>query len=460
MKRVLIVDDERDIRWILKNVLKQAGFIPDEVEDGKGAIKIVQKDPPDLVLLDLKMPDMNGMEVLEKMKKIDEEIPVIIITAYGDVKSAVKAMKLGAFDYISKPFDNEEIVFTIQKALNTYNLTHEVKLLRRRLGERLEVKGLMGDSEKTQQLLAQIKKVAVTDLTVVIQGESGTGKEIVAQLIHKHSKRSEKPFVAVDCGTLPENLVESELFGYEKGAFTGADRKKLGHFELAQEGTLFLDEISNLSKSTQSKLLRVLQEKKIMHLGGKWTIKVDVRIIAVSNINLDELVKKGQFRADLYHRLNQFTIRVLPLRDRKEDLDTLSNYFLKQANKEFSKKIKGFSSEAFQFLKIYNWPGNVRELINVVRRAVLIAEGIIQTHHLPLNIQTFGGLHKESYGKRRGKGGKIRTLKYATRKAMEEVERNIIKEILFQVKNNKVTAAKMLGIDRKSLYNKIHKYKL
>ncbi|MFZ2937698.1 MAG: sigma-54 dependent transcriptional regulator, partial [Candidatus Omnitrophota bacterium] len=308
METILIVDDNQDMRFTLSNILKEEGYETITAGDGERAIKEVKHKSPNLVLLDIKLPGMDGMKILEDMKKIDKDLIIIMLTAFGDVQGAVRAMKIGAFDYITKPFDNEEIVLIIKKALQTQYLSKEVEVLRKRLGEKTAIEEVMGESPQIKQVLNQVNIIAPTNMTVILQGESGTGKELISQMIHQKSKRKDKPFIAVDCGAIPETLVESELFGYEKGAFTGADERKEGKFEQANGGTLFLDEISNLTDGIQMKLLRIIQEKKVQHLGGRKDIKIDVRIIVATKTNLSEAMRVGKFRDDLFHRLNEFHI--------------------------------------------------------------------------------------------------------------------------------------------------------
>ncbi|MCD6384546.1 sigma-54-dependent Fis family transcriptional regulator [Candidatus Sumerlaeota bacterium] len=447
MERILIVDDNKDMRFILSNVLKDEGFDVTAVGDGIRALKEVKENPPALVLLDMRLPGKDGITVLEEMKKIDKDLLVIMLTAYGDVKSAVQAMKLGAYDYITKPFDSEEIVLVIRKALHTRHLSKEVETLRKRLNEKTEVEELIGDSPEIKQVIKQVKIIAPTNMTIILEGESGTGKELIAQMIHQESHRKNKPFVAVNCGAIPETLIESELFGYEKGAFTGADTKKEGEFERANGGTLFLDEITNLSLPAQAKLLRVLENKCIQHLGGKKLIEVDVRIIAATNVNLNEEVRTGKFRHDLFYRLNEFYITLPALRERKDDIPLLAQYILDKANQEFNKKIKGFSPEVMRAFLNYSWPGNVRELKNVIRRAVLLTNSeYIKPCHLPPHIIT----SPESSG-----GLKSLEQRLSLNDITRRIERELIVKALAEAGGNKTKAAELLGIHRKALYRRL-----
>ena len=374
METILVVDDDRDFRFNLSAILRGAGYDVRTASNGRQAIKEVARCAPSIALLDFRLPDMDGMKVLEGIRKIDRDLLAIMVTAYSDIKGAVRAMKMGAFDYIAKPFDDEELILIIKKALETRSMSQELERLRKRLGESQDVEESMGKSPRIQQILRQVEIIAPTNMTVVIQGASGTGKELIARRIHQMSRRRDKPFVAVDCGALPETLMESEFFGYEKGAFTGADGRKDGKFEQAHGGTLFLDEITNLSEAVQMKLLRVIQERRLQHLGGQREISIDVRIVVAANGLLSEQVRKGRFRDDLYHRLNEFQIELPRLAERMEDIPILAKCFLGGANREFHKEVKGFSPEAMKCILNHAWPGNVREFMNVTRRAVLLAD--------------------------------------------------------------------------------------
>jgi DNA-binding NtrC family response regulator len=451
MDKILIVDDDKDMRDILSNLIGSDGYKAITASNGRKALIETRAHSPDLVLLDVRLPEIDGLKVLEEIKKMDKDIPIIMLTAYDDVKGAVQAMKSGAFDYITKPFDNEEMVLNIKRALQTRYLCREVENLRRRLEEKTASARFMGENPRIKQVLNQVKLIAPTNMTVIIQGESGTGKELIARMLHEESLRHDKPFIAVDCGTLPENLVESEFFGYEKGAFTGADKRKEGSFESASGGTLFLDEMSNLPLSLQVKLLRVIQERKVQHLGGTKQIKLDVRIITATNAILADEVKKGRFRDDLYYRLNEFNINLPPLREREEDISILAKYFLEEANLEFNKKIEDISGEGMKSLLNYSWPGNVRELRNEVRRAALLTDSnYIRGINLPLDVTSNCEKIYPSAGLDKGL-----SLREATKKITEEAEKKLIKEALAQAKNNKSKAAKILKIDRMTLYSKI-----
>lgn len=452
MQTIIIIDDDPDMCLALSELLKEDGYNVLTACNGGDGIKFIEEKRPDLVLLDYRLPDIDGMKVLEEIKKIDKKIPVIMLTAYGEIKSAVQAMKSGVFDYITKPFENEEISLVIKKAVQVQKLGREVEILRQRLDEKKEFPALIGKSPVMEEVYEQIKRVAPTDLTVFLCGESGTGKEQVARTIHCGSSRRGKPFITVDCGSLPDTLIESELFGYEKGAFTGADRAKLGQFELAEDGTIFLDEITNLTTATQTKLLRVIQEKEIQHLGGKKKIMTNARIIAASNLPLEKAVDEGRLREDLYHRLNEFTIQLPPLRERGKDIVLLVNHFLKECNEELHKNIKEISSKTLVFLEKYSWPGNVRELKNTIRRAVLLADDFILPQHLQVSLRTTTSLEKLEK--------KSASLKKLKNKTVESAEKKAIQETLLKTGYHRGKTAKMLGIGYRTLYNKLKKYGL
>lgn len=452
METVLIVEDNKDMQFILSNILKDEGYKVSIAEDGKRALKEIERCNYNLVLLDIRLPGMDGMQILDKMKEIDKDLSIIMLTAYGDVKGAVKAVKLGAFDYITKPFDNEELILVIKKALNTQYLSKEVKILRKQLGERIDSEHFMGESAQIKRVLNQVNLVLPTDMTVILQGESGTGKELIAQMIHQRSSRKDKSFVAIDCGAIPETLVESEFFGYEKGAFTGADERKEGKLEQANGGTFFLDEITNLSDTIQMKFLRVVQERKVRRLGGKQDIEIDVRIIVATNFDLAEAVTIGRFRDDLFHRLNEFCINLPPMREIKGDIPILAHHFLKEANKELNKNIKGFSSEVMAEFFNYHWPGNVRELKNAVRRGVLLTESeYVMPNHLSLQlIKPETGIKFTPFLE---KGDSLK-------ETMRKLERDLIVQALKQVNHNRVKASELLQVNRKALYRKMKSLEL
>jgi DNA-binding NtrC family response regulator len=445
-ERILIIDDNEDLRFNLTNLLGLEGYTTTAASNGVKGLEEVRTSQPAVVLLDMKLPGMDGMQILEELKKVDNEIIVIMLTAYGDVKSAVRAMKNGAYDYLTKPFDNEELILTIRKALDARKLSKEVAALRRRLEEKHYTEAVVGESEAFKKVLKQVEVIAPTNMTVVIEGESGTGKEVVARMIHEKSGRKGKPMIAIDCGAIPESLVESELFGHEKGAFTGAHSQKEGKFELAQGGTIFLDEITNLSESSQIKLLRVLQERKVQRLGGKKDIRVDVRIIAASNVKLEAAVVSGKFREDLFFRLNEFCIQLPPLRERRKDIPVLAKYFMEDANREMGKDITGITPEAMEILLDFPWRGNIRELKNVIRRAVVMCEGShIGPEEITLRIIPKG----EQAAELSGNG------EYGLEEAIRELEKEMIANALRKANGNKAKAAEILRLGRKKLYRKM-----
>ncbi|MCK4417161.1 MAG: sigma-54-dependent Fis family transcriptional regulator [Candidatus Latescibacteria bacterium] len=450
LKEVLIVDDEKDMRWTLSNVLEKGGYKVSEAEDGAQALTTLRMSSPDLILLDKKLPEMDGIRVLRKIREVDSAIPVIILTGYGDIRSAVEAVKSGAYDYLTKPFDNDDLVLTIGRAIEKRELSLEVKLLRQRVGRIESLQPLMGNSDQVKRVCRQVEKVAGIDFTVLIQGETGTGKDLVAQAIHNLSPRKEGPFIAVDCGAIPDTLVESELFGYEKGAFTGAHGRNQGQFELAEGGTLLLDEIGNFPHQSQTKLLRAIEERKIRRLGGRRSINVDVRILVATSILLKQHIEKGQFRSDLYHRLSEFVIKIPPLRERKEDIIFIADRFLNEVEPELNKTIKGLSRAAVKSLLSYDWPGNVRELRNVIRRAALLCDDLIEPAHL---------LFDEAYVVSSGSDVSV-SLKDIAKKAISEVEKSAIKRVLRETKSNKSKAAKILQVDYKTLLSKIKSYEI
>jgi len=396
------------------------------------------------VLLDQRLPDADGTEVLKEIKRLSPEVPVIMLTAYGTVKSSVKAMKLGAFDYIEKPYDIEEVKLTIANALKLRMLEEEINHLRLELKEKYALSGIIGKSKAMQDVFRLIKDIAPLDITVLITGETGTGKELVARAIHYNSSRANGPFVAVNCAAIPENLLESELFGYEKGAFTGAVKRKKGKIELAERGTLFLDEIGDMPSELQAKLLRFLEDRTFERLGGEENIKANVRIVAATNQDLTLAIKERRFREDLYFRLNTVTIYLPPLRKRLEDIPLLAEHFVQQYNQNFKKDVKGISPEALSLLMQYDWPGNVRELKHVIERAVALCRGEMVTPK-DLALEPKEELGEEIYDLNR---------------ILERHEKAAIKKALMQTGYNKTKAAQLLGISLRSLQYKVKKYGL
>jgi len=446
LARILIIDDEKHMRLILSKILTDSGYETYEAKDGSEALEQVQKMQPDLILLDYKLPDLNGVEILERVKQINPNICVIMVTAYGDIKHAVSAMKLGAYDYLTKPFDNDEILLVIKKAIENLKLTQEVKYLRKKLQENVYANQIIGESDIIKKIMKQIELVSKSDISVFLEGETGTGKDLMAKVIHQHSDRENKPFVAVDCGAIPDTLFESEMFGFEKGAFTGASSARAGKFEQANGGTIFLDEISNLPLNLQPKLLRVIQEKKIQRIGGTKQIAIDVRIITASNQNIVDDVKVGKFRNDLFYRIHEFAIKLPTLKERIEDIPIIASHFLKSEIEKYDKAIKGFNSKAVKKLANHNWPGNIRELRNVIRRSIILCEGdLIGPEHL---IFTNFDLNEEDLIDENDL-----TIDSATKMAKTKV----IKKALYEAKGNKTEAAKILGVSRRQLYWELDK---
>lgn len=445
MEKILVIDDNETLRYALSELLGESGFECKTADDGPSALNELKNNSYDLAILDMKLPGMNGLEILKRIRDINKDIPVIMITAFGDVKTAVEAMKCGAQDFITKPFDNNSMILTIKKTLEINYLNQEVSILRKKVESAFYTGEVIIKSRVMKDVFEQIKIVAPTGLSVLIQGESGTGKEVMAGLIHKLSTRKDKPFVAVDCGAIPENLIESELFGHEKGAFTDARTSKEGKFELAEGGTIFLDEVTNLSEANQIKLLRVIQERKVTRLGGKKPINLDVRILAATNTRLAEAVNMRKFRQDLYYRLNEFHIDLPPLRERKEDIKQFIEFFIKDANEELNKNVTEVSDAVIQKLMNHTWPGNVRELRNVIRRAVLMTKGnVISSISVPNEIS---GLFENPP---KVDGENISMGEYT-----KSVERELILKALEECEGNKSKAAKLLNMNERTLYRKI-----
>lgn len=373
-ERILVIDDEKSICDLLAVVFKKEGYEVKTTPSPRQGLELIKEESFDLLISDIKLPELSGMEVLKKVRKMQPELPVIMITAYGTIKEAVEALKIGALDYVIKPFDVEELKILVSKGLERRRLEEENIRLRRELAERYSFENMIGKSKKMEEIYGLIEKIAPTDTTVLIRGESGTGKEMAARAIHLLSQRRERPFVSINCGALPENLLESELFGHVKGSFTGAVSDKKGMFEVAHKGTLFLDEVGEMSPMTQVKLLRALQDKKIRRVGGTSEISIDVRIIAATNQDLKKNIAEGTFRDDLYYRLNVISFEMPPLREKKEDIPLLVTHFLKKHCDKMGRKLKRFAPEVFQVFENYHWPGNIRELENVIERVVAIEE--------------------------------------------------------------------------------------
>jgi two-component system nitrogen regulation response regulator GlnG len=459
--RVLIVDDAVEVRQLLRRLVEKAGMEVLQATDGRTALSIIQEQSPDLVLLDIRIPGLDGREVLQQARAIDPSLPIIMMTAFGSIPDAVQLVKAGAQDYLTKPFTNAQVIQTVRRALEeqparTRPAPDDVPL---------EPQGaltrLMGLSRKIEALDAEVGRVAPTDFSVLIVGETGVGKELVAESIHSRSRRREAEFVGVDCGAIPESLIESELFGYEKGAFTGADRTRPGRFEAAEGGTLFLDEISNLSPSMQNKLLRVLQERRFYRVGGTTPIRSDVRILAASNQNLNSASGPSAFRTDLYHRLSEYIIYVPPLRERKGDIAFLADRFIKLTNAEFEKDVRGISRVALEALVAYDWVGNVRELRNVIRRGVLWANETIDLEHLgaiqPPLACVLPSEQKDLSPVDEAMAGRL-SLKEIVRRARMAVEQKVIVQLMEQTGGNIAEVARILGADYKTIHTKIKEY--
>ncbi len=453
-KKIFIVDDDKQICLILSELIKKEGFEATVAYEGEKALKVLRSETPDLMLVDMMLPGMDGMEVLQQVKELDPELPVVFITAHADARGAVKAIKAGAHDYLSKPFDNHEVIRVVHRALAERELKLKVRQLSSQIGN-LPLKEKMGPSDAVARLIAEVNRVAESDFSVIIIGETGSGKEVVARSIHEASPRAQGPFIPVDCGAIPETLLESELFGHERGAFTGAESQKPGKFEVANGGTLFLDEISNMPLGSQAKLLRVLQEKKVYRVGGTKAISVNVRLLAASNQDLHELALSGSFRRDLFYRLNEFTITIPPLRERKDDIPYLAKRFLDQANMELNKQIKGFSGSALNVLFNYNWPGNVRQLRSIIRRAALLADDMITERQLELKRVDVPGMAFTP--KVQGTPWKNLSLKEILHQSITAVEREVLSEVLKTTGGNKAKAARYLQIDYKTIHEKVKK---
>jgi DNA-binding NtrC family response regulator len=453
--RILIVDDEKTSCMMLSSLVKREGFEALVAHDGDTALRMILSEAPDVLLADVKMPGMDGMEVLKKAKSLDPDLPVVLITALADLQGAVKAIKAGAHDYLSKPLDNHEVIRVVHRALAERMLKRKLRDMSSRLQETVSLKEIMGPSDGIARLISDVNRVAESDFTVVILGETGSGKEVVARAIHRASPRFKGPFIPVDCGAIPETLLESELFGHERGAFTGADTQRPGKFEMAQAGTLFLDEISNMPLGSQAKLLRVLQEKKVYRVGSTKPLEVDVRLLAASNQDLGALAVPGSFRRDLFYRLNEFTITVPPLRERKEDIPYLAKRFLDTANIELNKQVGGFSEAALNVLFSYNWPGNVRQLRSTIRRATLMADEIITEKDLDLKRVPVPGLAFTP--KVQGEPWKDLSLKEIVDQSTTAVEREVLTQVLKYTGGNKAKAARLLQIDYKTIHTKLRK---
>jgi two-component system, NtrC family, response regulator AtoC len=437
MNKVLVIDDDDNIRFTFSRFLIENGFSPREAPDGKTAIDIFRKEEPDIVLLDLKMPDMDGIQCMQELKEINAAVPVIIITAHGDVPTAVTAIQFGAYDFILKPPDFDRLMLIIKRAFERLELENTL---------RNSFETMFGKSKAIKKIVQQIQQVAPSNFSIILEGETGTGKSYIARNIHNFSKRADGPFVTVDMGVIPENLVESELFGHEKGAFTGAEKKKRGYFEISHNGTIFIDELQNMSLYVQSKLLRVAEEKKLYPLGSTNPVIVDCRIISAVNIDIIEAIKEKRLREDLFFRLGEFIIKLPPLRERPEDILFFVQKFFREATEELNKNIREISKEASTILLGHSWPGNVRELKNVIRRAVLLSQDdIIKPDHVDLE-NNHSSEPREAFSSLLLSHVVIDAEKRAIRKALELTE------------DNRTKAAQILRISHRSLLRKIKEY--
>ena len=480
MKKILVIDDDRDICLLLNRFLSRRGYDITEMYTGKKALVYLESAQPDLIMCDYRLEDMDASALLPGIKAKYPDIPVIIITGYSDMRTAVRVMKMGAYDYITKPLLPDEIIFTIQQAIE-HNDKSAIKTNSKKPAAADEKEKsadvtysgdyIFGSTEAFKRISKQIALVAPTNYSVIIYGETGSGKESVAQEIHKYSKRSDKPFVAIDCGALSKELAASELFGHEKGSFTGAVNQKTGCFEIANGGTIFLDEVANLSYDVQISLLRVVQERKMRRVGGTKDIELDVRIIIASNELLWNATRTGKFREDLYHRFNEFSIDIPPLRERTEDIMLFANHFLQATNKELDKKVIGFSPEVEEIFKNYVWYGNLRELKNVIKRATLLTESdYVEARSLPFEISNFNKLQfaesaqpvssvlSSVFSEPKTISAKYSVNETSLKEASIDAEYEMILQALKEANYNKSKAAQLLKIDRKTLYNKMSLY--
>jgi len=445
--KILVADDETSHRQMIEAVLAAEGYEVTQAEDGQAAISAVEDRFYDLVIMDVRMPNVDGIQALQKIKQISPDIPVIIMTAYASVGSAVDALKSSAYDYLIKPLDIDELKILVDKALRHHQLEQENVYLKERLGDRFDFSNIIGRSPSMTRLFETVALVAPSEATALIVGESGTGKELIANAIHQNSPRKDRPFIIVNCAALPETLLESELFGHEKGAFTGAITRKQGRFQLAHNSSIFLDEIAEMTPATQAKILRVLQEREFEPVGSTQTIKVATRVIAATNKNLEEEIQAGRFREDLYYRLNVVTVDVPPLRQRREDIPLLADFFLKQYAEKNRRLIKGFTPRATDLLMRYEWPGNVRELENIIERAVIMSRGEMVTPlEFPTDLQNLDEELKEA------------RIDLTPGRSLKEVEKVLVLRTLEETGGNRTHAARILGISRRTLQLKLKEY--
>jgi DNA-binding NtrC family response regulator len=443
MEKVMIVDDDRDLRSIVKDVLKDSGFKTVEAADGVAALKLFKADRPGVVLLDLNMPLVNGIDTMREMLSIDRSVPIIILTGYGDVPTAVEAIKGGAYDFTLKPPDFDKLILTLKRAIEKRGLEKEVEKASGALEASLELQ--LGRSNAMKTVRTQLKQVSDTDFSVIIQGETGTGKSVVASIIQNMSKRAGKPFVSVDIGLIPDLLVESELFGYRKGAFTGAERDKIGYLETAHLGTIFIDELENMSAHVQGKLLSFMEKKVIYPLGSTSPVNCDIRILAATNKDIRECVKKKEFRSDLFYRLGEFIINIPPLRERTEDIPFFAKKFVFEASVELNKQIKTIEDKALALLTTHQWPGNLRELKNMMRKAALLTENDT------IEEACIKGLMREEPSEKVSCSSSLK-------EAMKDLEKKMIAGAMEKTGGNKTKAAELLDISYKNLFDKIKEY--
>lgn len=448
--KIVVADDEPRIRKMICRLLMDEGYEVMPVENGREAVEALLSFQPDVILLDQQMPVMTGVEALEEIKQIAPNQVVLFVTAFGSISLAVDAVKKGAYDFIEKPFDNDKLLLTVGRAIEHSRMKGEISNLKKSLGEKKSA--VIGDNTGLKQVMTQVRRVAETNATVLIHGESGTGKELIARAVHDNSLRSQGPFVAINCGAIPLTLMESELFGHERGAFTDAKEAKAGTFERADGGTLFLDEVGELPLDAQVKLLRVLEERRITRIGGKKAIPVDVRIVAATNRNLDDEVKNGHFRLDLLYRLNVFTLILPPLRERKEDIPLLTNFFIRKYNRTLSLDVQSVSPEAISLLTSYDWPGNVRDLENAIQSSMILCTGgVIRPDHLPDRIKGYELAEAQTVS---GSSGN------SIREINAQMEKELIIEALKKHNFNRTLTAEALNISRKTLFNKMKRYGL
>jgi len=455
-RRILIADDDGDVQSAVSDLLEREGFGLLEAQGGESVLDVVGRERPDVVLLDATVHGKGSAEILEEIKEAAPDTCVILMTSFASTDWAVEALKRGAYACVPKPLETGKLVFTLRKALDSMQPAQEG----RRSGDGAKrpscLGELMGSSEQIRRAIADTELVAPTDFTVLISGETGSGKELVARAIHGLSNRAQGPFVPVDCGSIPSTLIESELFGHEKGSFTGAANARMGKFELASQGTLFLDEVGNLSRSVQPKLLRALQERRIWRVGGTKGLDVDIRVLAATNQDIVAMVQTGRFRRDLYYRLNEFSIRVPPLRERRQDTVYLAERFLRLTNEELQSTTSGFTDTALHVLLSYGWPGNVRELRNVVRRAVLLADAQIGPEHLSILDGSYMAIHEQTSLEKEFDGSV--PFKEIVRRKVVEVERGILRQVLRETSGNKAKAARVLKLDYKPIQKKVKEY--